>query len=87
MPPDNQTDVAYFSMQIAVDPAWPTYARGPGVLAGDILRSAADMGLAIAGVTLLPRRDVSGGFSMNSEGKLSSPDIGNLNPSWTGSTQ
>jgi glucan phosphorylase len=38
MPPDNQTDVAYFSMQIAVDPAWPTYARGPGVLAGDILR-------------------------------------------------
>jgi starch phosphorylase len=53
---DNQIDIAYFSMEIAVDPAWPTYAGGLGVLAGDMLRSAADMGLAIAGVTLLPRR-------------------------------
>jgi glycogen phosphorylase len=43
-------------MEIAVDPAWPTYAGGLGVRAGDMLRSAADMGLAVAGVTLLPRR-------------------------------
>jgi glycogen phosphorylase len=48
--------ITYFSMEIAVEPGWPTYAGGLGVLAGDMLRSAADMGLAIAGVTLLPRR-------------------------------
>jgi len=56
MTPASKIDIAYFSMEIAVDPAWPTYAGGLGVLAGDMLRSAADMGLAIAGVTLLPRR-------------------------------
>ena len=56
MTPASEIDIAYFSMEIAVDPAWPTYAGGLGVLAGDMLRSAADMGLAIAGVTLLPRR-------------------------------
>ena len=52
----NETTIAYFSMEIAVDPAWPTYAGGLGVLAGNMLRSAADMGLPMAGVTLLPRQ-------------------------------
>jgi hypothetical protein len=44
MPPAKETDVAYFSVEIAVDPAWPTFARGFGALAGDMLRSAADRG-------------------------------------------
>jgi starch phosphorylase len=52
----DKLDIAYFSMEIAADPAWPTYAGGLGVLAGDMLRSAADRGLPIVGVTLLPRR-------------------------------
>ncbi|MGB9464736.1 MAG: alpha-glucan family phosphorylase [Candidatus Acidiferrum sp.] len=52
----DQIDIAYFSMEIAVDPAWPTYSGGLGVLAGDMLRSAADRNLPIVGVTLLPRR-------------------------------
>jgi starch phosphorylase len=43
-------------MEIAADPVWPTYSGGLGVLAGDMLRSAADMGLPVAGVTLLPRQ-------------------------------
>jgi starch phosphorylase len=47
--------MAYFSMEIAVDPQIPTYAGGLGVLAGDALRSAADCGLPIVGVTPLPR--------------------------------
>ena len=47
--------IAYFSMEIAVDPRLPTYAGGLGVLAGDTLRSAADLGLPMAGVTLLHR--------------------------------
>ena len=35
-----QTDksVAYFSMEIALDPGMPTYSGGLGVLAGDMLR-------------------------------------------------
>ena len=48
--------IAYFSMEIAADKQFPTYAGGLGVLAGDFLRSAADRGLPIVGVTLLPRR-------------------------------
>ncbi len=48
--------IAYFSMEIALDPAIPTYSGGLGVLAGDILRSAADLGLPMVGVTLLHRK-------------------------------
>jgi glycogen phosphorylase len=48
--------VAYFSMEIAVAPEIPTYAGGLGVLAGDMLRSAADIGIPMVGVTLLHRK-------------------------------
>lgn len=43
-------------MEIAVDPAIPTYAGGLGVLAGDTIRAAADLGVPMVGVTLLHRR-------------------------------
>ena len=48
--------VAYFSMEIAVDPEVPTYAGGLGVLAGDFVRAAADFGLPLVAVTLLHRK-------------------------------
>lgn len=48
--------VAYFSMEIALDTAIPTYAGGLGVLAGDTLRSAADLGVPMVGVTLIHRK-------------------------------
>lgn len=48
--------VAYFSMEIAVSPGMPTYSGGLGVLAGDTLRSAADLGLGMVAVTLLHRK-------------------------------
>jgi starch phosphorylase len=48
--------VAYFSMEIGVLAEMPTYAGGLGVLAGDTLRSAADIGVPIIGVTLLHRK-------------------------------
>jgi starch phosphorylase len=48
--------VAYFSMEICLDEALPTYSGGLGVLAGDTLRSAADLKLPIVGVTLLHRK-------------------------------
>jgi starch phosphorylase len=51
----NNRLVAYFSMEIAVSPAIPTYSGGLGVLAGDTLRAAADMGLPLAAVTLAHR--------------------------------
>jgi starch phosphorylase len=48
--------VAYFSMEIALDAAMPTYSGGLGVLAGDTLRAAADLGVQMAAVTLLHRK-------------------------------
>ena len=48
--------VAYFSMEIAITPAMPTYSGGLGVLAGDTLRAAADMGLPLVAVTLAHRK-------------------------------
>jgi glycogen phosphorylase len=48
--------IAYFSMEIAANADFPTYAGGLGVLAGDTLRSAADLGVPIAAVTLLHRK-------------------------------
>ncbi len=48
--------VAYFSMEIGLQPEIPTYSGGLGVLAGDTLRSAADLGVPMVGVTLLHRR-------------------------------
>lgn len=48
--------VAYFSMEIALDPAMPTYCGGLGVLAGDTIRSAADLKVPMVAVTLLHRR-------------------------------
>jgi len=48
--------VAYFSMEIALEPDIPTYSGGLGILAGDTLRSAADLGLPLAAVTLAYRK-------------------------------
>ena len=48
--------IAYFSMEVAAAPEIPTYAGGLGVLAGDTLRSAADTGVPLVGVTLLHRQ-------------------------------
>lgn len=48
--------VAYFSMEVGVDPAMPTYSGGLGILAGDTLRAAADLGVDMVGVTLLHRK-------------------------------
>lgn len=51
-----QRSIAYFSMEIALEPGIPTYAGGLGVLAGDTLRSAADLKLPMVAVTLLHRQ-------------------------------
>lgn len=48
--------IAYFSMEVGLDPAMPTYSGGLGVLAGDTLRAAADLAIPMVGVTLLHRK-------------------------------
>jgi len=48
--------VAYFSMEFGVDPAIPTYTGGLGIVAGDTIRAAVDLGIPAAGVTLLHRK-------------------------------
>jgi len=48
--------IVYFSMEIALGDALPAYSGGLGVLAGDTIRSAADLGLPMVAVTLLYRK-------------------------------
>ncbi len=48
-------EIAYFTMEIALEDAIPTFSGGLGVLAGDYLRSAADGALPLVAVTLLYR--------------------------------
>ena len=50
-----RTHIAYFSMEIAVRPEMHTYAGGLGVLAGDTVRSCADLEIPIVFVTLASR--------------------------------
>jgi starch phosphorylase len=48
--------IAYFSMEIALSKSLPTYSGGLGMLAGDTLRSAADMGANMVAISLVHRR-------------------------------
>ena len=44
---------AYFSMEFGIDPTLPIYSGGLGVLAGDHMKSASDLGIPLIGVGLL----------------------------------
>jgi len=48
--------IAYFSMEIGLSYDIPTYSGGLGVLAGDTIKSAADLKLPMVAVTLLSRK-------------------------------
>jgi glycogen phosphorylase len=52
----NKRLFAYFSMEIALENAMPTYSGGLGVLAGDTIRAAADIRLPMVAVSLLYRK-------------------------------
>src|SRR6201995_6151339 len=47
--------VAYFSMEIPLQNAMPSYSGGLGVLAGDTVRAAADIKLPMVAISLLYR--------------------------------
>jgi len=52
----NHEVIAYFSMEIGLDPGMPTYSGGLGILAGDTVRSAANLKVPMVVVTLLHRK-------------------------------
>lgn len=45
--------VAYFSMEFGLSEALPIYAGGLGILAGDFLKAASDLGVPLVGIGLL----------------------------------
>jgi starch phosphorylase len=53
---NNKRLVAYFSMEIALENAMPSYSGGLGVLAGDTIRAAADLKLPMVAISLLYRK-------------------------------
>lgn len=48
--------IAYFTMEIGITNDIPTYSGGLGILAGDMVKSAADLNLPMIGVTLVSRK-------------------------------
>src|SRR5436309_394930 len=52
---DNPCRVAYFSMEFGIHESIPIYSGGLGVLAGDHLKSASDLGVPLVGVGLMYR--------------------------------
>ncbi len=52
----SETRIAYFSMEIGLSDDIPTYSGGLGVLAGDTIKSAADLKVPMVAVTLISRK-------------------------------
>jgi starch phosphorylase len=48
--------IAYFSMEVGIESSMPTYSGGLGVLAGDCVRSSADLRIPLVAVTLVSRK-------------------------------
>ena len=70
-----QEVIAYFTMEVALRSEIPTYSGGLGVLAGDTVRSAADLELPFVTVSLVSR---AGYFrqEIDTEGRqIEHPDI------------
>jgi glycogen phosphorylase len=53
---NKEPKIAYFSMEIGLSADLPTYSGGLGVLAGDTIKSAADLKLPMVAVTLIHRK-------------------------------
>lgn len=53
---DTKMKIAYFSMEFGLHESLPIYSGGLGILAGDHLKSASDLGLPLVGVGLLYRQ-------------------------------
>lgn len=54
--PRKARKIAYFSMEIALESSLPTYSGGLGVLAGDTIKSAANLEVPMVAICLLYRK-------------------------------
>ena len=64
--PENKNDlIAYFSAEYGLDEILPIYSGGLGILSGDHLKSASDLGIPLVGVGLLYK---NGYFNQKIEG-------------------
>lgn len=63
---NNNATIAYFSMEIGLTNDIPTYSGGLGVLAGDTIKSSADLEIPIVAVTLISKK---GFFSQDIDGE------------------
>jgi starch phosphorylase len=54
--PQTEQKIAYFSMEIGLTNDIPTYSGGLGILAGDTIKSSADLKLPLVALTLLSRK-------------------------------
>ena len=52
----NESKIAYFSMEVGFKNDIPTYSGGLGILAGDTIKSAADLNLPMVAVSLIYRK-------------------------------
>lgn len=53
---NNEAKIAYFSMEIGLSNDIPTYSGGLGVLAGDTIKSSADLKIPLIAVTLISKK-------------------------------
>ena len=53
---DSKRVIAFFSAEFGITEILPIYAGGLGLLAGDYLKSASDLGLSLVGVSLLYKK-------------------------------
>ncbi len=51
--PNGKPKIAYFSMEMGIDENIPSYSGGLGILAGDTIKSCADLNVPVVGITLL----------------------------------
>lgn len=59
--------IAYFSMEIGFANEMPNYAGGLGILAADIIMSAADIGMNMVGISLLYHQNDNPEYGFNGE--------------------
>jgi starch phosphorylase len=91
--PESTLKVAYFSMEYGLGEALPIYSGGLGILAGDYLKTASDLGVPVIGVGLLyqqgyfrqaidARGDQTESYPYNDPGQLPVMPVRNQDGEW-----
>src|SRR5262249_51962839 len=65
---DSDARVGYFSAEFGIHESVPVYSGGLGVLAGDHLKSASDLGIPLVGISLMYREGYFRQY-LNAEGR------------------